>query len=406
MNLYIWLNAITLIAYLFQLTFPHTFNLNHFGSLSVKVFNFFKILPHPIPPRFSVVLDGSRYSMANGTDNEDWSLYPYEPVKSAPIIFAILLTVVGIYQFYASFFRYKWRKFGFVMTWATLVWIAGFVCRAISVYDVQNVGMFIAQFVLIILGPPLYAAAEYFILGRLIAYLPYHATLHPGRVVTTFAMLSIIVESLTANGAANSSGTGRDPSQRAAGLTCLKAALILQCCIEAGYFTLVAQLEYRCRRAGNFPRHLRPVFYVLYTTSLMVLVRCIVRTIEGFETSECASDDGLHYCGVVSTREAFLWVFEIANITLFVLALAIFHPGKYLPRSSKIYLDPVDSKTERVGPGYSQVDKRPFLATLFDPFNLVALFSRKEKKQDKFWERENPIYNKDGNQQELDMSKA
>lgn len=70
------------------------------------------------------------------------------------------------------------------MVWATSVWIAGFVCRSISVYNVQSVNIFIAQFVLIIVGPPLYAAAEYFILGRLIAYLPYYASIHPGRVVS------------------------------------------------------------------------------------------------------------------------------------------------------------------------------------------------------------------------------
>lgn len=123
--------------------------------------------------------------MAN---DESWSLYPHEPNKPAPIIFAILLSVIGVYQIYQSFFRYKWKKFGATMVWATSVWIAGFVCRSISVYNVQDVNIFIAQFVLIIVGPPLYAAAEYFILGRLMAYLPYYAPIHPGRVFSTFVV--------------------------------------------------------------------------------------------------------------------------------------------------------------------------------------------------------------------------
>lgn len=333
--------------------------------------------------------------MADSTD-DNWSLYPYNPAKPAPIVFAVLLTIVGTYQFYESFILYKWKKFGFVMTWATTVWIAGFVCRTISVYDVQNVGMFIAQFVLVILGPPLYAAAEYFILGRLMAYLPYHAPLHPGRVVSTFAMLSVVVEALTANGAANSAGSGRTPEQVKAGLTCLKAALILQCVIEIGFFSLVALVEHRCRKSGNFPRRIRPVFYVLYTTSLMVLVRCIVRAIEGFEMSACSTNgnDDEHYCGAVSTHEAFLWVFEIANITLFVIALAVFHPGKYLPRSSKIFLDPKDGTTERLGPGFSKgADKRPLLATILDPFNLWSMVTNRKQEQDRFWLNDYPAFN-------------
>jgi hypothetical protein len=324
----------------------------------------------------------------------NWSLYAYEPNKPAPIAFAILLAIIGAYQIYQSFFRYRWKKFGAVMLWATTVWISGFVCRAYSVYHVQNVNMFIAQFVLIIVGPPLYSASEYFILGRLMAYLPYHAPIHPGRVLSTFVLLSAVVESLTANGAANSAGTGRTPSQVKNGLNCLKAALILQCFVEAFFFSMVATVEYRCRQAKNFPHHIRMICYILYITSFMVLVRCIVRTIEGFEAAACnANPSGPpNHCGYISNHEEFLWVFEIANITLFVILLAIFHPGKYLPRSSRIFLDPADGKTERVGPGFGKADKRPLLVTIIDPFNLYGIITGKGLKVDKFWEVEQPLY--------------
>ena len=280
-----------------------------------------------------------------------------------------------------------------MMTWATVVWIAGFICRSISIYNVQSVNIFIAQYVLVLMGPPLYAAAEYFILGRLLAYFPYHAPIHPGRVLSTFLLLSAIVESLTANGAAQSAGTGRKPGQRRAGLACLNGALILQCCIEAFFFSLVALLQYRCQRAKKFPRKIRPVFYVLYITSFMMLVRCIVRTIDGFEEANCDPNGSNPYCGPVSRQEWFLWVFEIANITLFVVLLAFLHPGKYLPRSSKIFLDPVDGKTERLGPGSSKADKRPLLITVVDPFNLYGTMTGRGMKITRFWEEEQPVYN-------------
>lgn len=323
---------------------------------------------------------------------EDWSLYPYDPNKPAPIAFAVILTLLGAYQIYQSFVKYHWKKFGFTMTWATAVWIGGFVCRSISVYNVQNVNIFIAQFVLVLMGPPLYAAAEYFILGRLLAYLPYYAPIHPGRVFSTFIILSVIVESLTANGAANSAGADRGPAQRRIGLACLKAALILQCCVEALFFSLVATVEYRCRKAKKFPHQIRAVFYVLYVTSFMILVRCVIRTVEGFEAASCDPDRKDPYCGPVSKNEVFLWVFEIANITLFVFLLAIFHPGKYLPRASEIFLDKVDMKTERVGPGFSKADKRPLIVTIIDPFNFYGLITGKGMVMRPFWEEAQPIY--------------
>ena len=152
-------------------------------------------------------------------------------------------------------------------------------------------------------------------------------------------------------------------------------------------------VERRCRKAKNFPNHVRMVCYILYLTSFMVLVRCIVRTMEGFEAAACNpnSNGAASYCGYISKHEAFLWVFEIANITLFVILLAIFHPGKYLPRSSRIFLD-LDGKTERVGPGFGKADKRPLVVTIFDPFNFYGIITGKGMKMDKFWEVEQPSY--------------
>ncbi|KAK3678427.1 hypothetical protein LTR78_001724 [Recurvomyces mirabilis] len=333
------------------------------------------------------------------SDN-DWSLYPDGASKGAPIFFAILLTALGSYQIYQSFFRYKWRYFGGTITWATTVWISGFICRIISIYHDQDIGLYIAGYVLILMGPPLYAASEYFILGRLMAYLPYHAPMHPGRVLSTFFLLSTVVEVLTANGASRSAGKNRTISQRQVGLALLKAALIVQCFIEALFFSLVVTMERRCRRAKAFPRKVRVICYVLYLTSFMMLVRCIVRTIGGFEDSKCDPEDPL--CGYITLHEWVMYVFEIANITLFVIVLAVFHPGRFLPQTDKIYLDPVNNETDRLGPGFSKADKRPIWATVLDPFNLTGILSGKGMAVQKFWEEENAVHNG----QELQPSKA
>lgn len=326
------------------------------------------------------------------SNDPTWSLYPYEPNQVAPIVWAIIMAALGGTLVYQCFFRYHWKKFGGMMTWATLVWVAGFVSRSISVREVQNVGIFIAQYVMILMGPPLYAAAEYFILGRLLAYLPYHTPIHPGRVFSTFVILSVLVEALTGTGAANSAGSDRDPTTREIGLDLLKAALILQCFVEVFFISLVGLLEYRCRKTKVFPTKIRIVCYVLYTTSLMMLLRCVARAVEGFEAGACDPDRQDPYCGPVSRNEWFLWTFEVANITLFVILLCIFHPGRYLPRSSRIFLDQTDGKTERLGPGFSKADKRPLLMTILDPFNIYGIVSGKGMLFNKFWEEYQPLY--------------
>lgn len=60
------------------------------------------------------------------------------------------------------------------------------------------------------------------------------------------------------------------------------------------------------------------------------------------------------------------------------------HPLRYLPRSNKIYLAR-DGVTEIEGPGYS--DKRMFIMTLLDPFDIVGMIRRKDQ-QTRFWETE------------------
>lgn len=62
----------------------------------------------------------------------------------------------------------------------------------------------------------------------------------------------------------------------------------------------------------------------------------------------------------------------------------IWAPAEYLPADHKVYLA-VDGKTELTGPG--MVDKRPFLLTVFDPFDVHGLITGADHKN-KFWERD------------------
>jgi len=320
------------------------------------------------------------------------SLYPYDPSKALPIVFAAIVFVLALSLLHQSY-RHKWMHFCFTITFASLVWLAGFVTRALSAFNTSSIGLFIAQYILLFAGPPLYAASEYFILGRLLAYLPYHTPLHPGRILSTFLLLSAAVESLATSGAASSANGSQNPEAYAAAIVRIKASLILQEILEVCFFALVALVEYRCRRAGRFPHNVRIMCRVLYVTSLMMTARCILRTIEGFEATDCdPSAPGFKgYCGPVQHYEWYLWVFEVANITVFIALLAIFHPGRYLPSDAKQYLDPVDGVTERIGPGYSAADKRSWLLTTLDPFDLGRKLTGKGAVVDKFWERENPV---------------
>ena len=63
------------------------------------------------------------------------------------------------------------------------------------------------------------------------------------------------------------------------------------------------------------------------------------------------------------------------------------HPALFLPRNNKIYLAQ-DGVTEIEGPGYE--DKRNFLVTLVDPFDIVGLVRRRER-GGRYWEEQQEL---------------
>lgn len=314
-------------------------------------------------------------------DTPDWSLYPYSPNKELPIIFAIIVFALGVLLAVQSFLiRPRWVHFGSLMTWAASIWVAGFVVRAISVWTIenqQNVALYVVQYIFILMGPSLFAVAEVFILSRLLAYLPYHSPVNPTRVIPGFIFLSTVVESLIGAGAGISSSPSNSASNRQTGVGLAGAGLVLQCLIEVLFMSIVAAFQLRTARAGHNTRRIVTVCAVLYVTSAMMLVRCVIRAAQAFEELGCNNHFGM--CGTIAENEWFEWVFEVGNITLFIVLLAVFYPRKYVPAGVNVFLDPIDGKTERLGPGFSR-GSRFWIVTITRPFDIP----------DRFWERSWP----------------
>lgn len=257
--------------------------------------------------------------------------------------------------------------------------------RAVSTRDLENIPPFIAQTVLILAGPPIYAAAEYNILGRLMHYLPMHAPLNPSRVVYLFIYMGAGVEGLTAAVAtlmASGGSSSVGSSNFMTGGVLISVALVLQGVVECFFLSMVALLHYRCVRSRMLAPNVRMLCIMLYGTSSLVLLRCIFRVVQAF--SMYAGNCGqYYYCGASSKDEWYLYVFEAAPMALYTYWLNVVHPGRYLPVEHERYLDP-DGKTERIGPGW--IDERSKALTFIDLFDVKSAF-RGRSESSKFWLR-------------------
>ena len=261
--------------------------------------------------------------------------------------------------------------------------MSGWIVRCVASYSLANLDLYIAQTVLVLAGPPIYSAAEYNVLGRLMHYLPMHASLNPNRVLYFFIYLGAAVESLTAAGATRLSAAKGDNSKVRSGSTLIASAVVLQAGVEALFMAMVALLHYRCARANMLTSNVRNVCLMLYGTSTLVLLRCIFRAVENFTLVDVLTSstcDGM--CKAILRHEWYLYAFEAAPMVLYTFWLNIMHPGRLLPQQRNTFLD--YDKVERVGPGWT--DRRSQWMTFVDPYDLYGIM-RGRPAHEEFWLR-------------------
>lgn len=250
--------------------------------------------------------------------------------------------------------------------------IAGFAMREVGAYHTDNLTYLIVSVVLIMSGPPVYALINYFILSRILYYIPYLAPMHPGRVATTFVGLDAVCEILIGQGAWRMANWSMTLAQRRLGAHLVTASLSLQAALFGAFGLLAAQFHIRASKAGVLSKDLRTVLLVLYVSASIVTIRCIYRLVEYIEGWDSA----------IYKNEVVFWIFEAVIMFLNTALLNFYHPGKRLPRSNSVFLDR-DGVTERRGPGWA--DDRPWIVTLFDPFDVHGILTGKDKKT-QFWD--------------------
>lgn len=106
-------------------------------------------------------------------DDDDWSVFFYNPSLPAAILFAVLYLVPLVYHLYVSYIAYRsGRYFRYSYTLplliAAAVEVIGYGQRAASTQNVQDIGTFATSLTLIVLAPVLACASLYILLSRII----------------------------------------------------------------------------------------------------------------------------------------------------------------------------------------------------------------------------------------------
>ncbi|KAI9733410.1 MAG: hypothetical protein M1834_003494 [Cirrosporium novae-zelandiae] len=308
------------------------------------------------------------------SSSQSINFWIYYPNKGAPIAFAALFLISGLWHTYQTL-KYKSSRVTWLYPWAASIFVAAFITRAIGAYQRDNLNILIASTVLIYAAPPVYEAANCIILGRVLYYIPYHSPLHPGRVLTTYLGIDVLVEALTGVGAPRIANYDQPYDWRNVGYILFKVSLCLFVVLIIGFLSVAIYFHRRCLQAGVLSKDVRTVLYTLYLSSFFVCVRNLFRLVSIFQSNPVkAAPETFH--------EPYFWIFEATPMLLNTFLLNIYPPAKYLPRDNKIYLAH-DGKTELRGPGWE--DKRFWLWTILDPFDIAGLVRGRDK-ETKFWE--------------------
>ncbi|KAK3384802.1 RTA1 like protein-domain-containing protein [Podospora didyma] len=313
------------------------------------------------------------------------SIYFYAPDKGAPVFFAVAFTVSGVYHIYQCIHFKSWRLTG-LYVFCAAIFTAGFIVREMGAYDYQNLVKYIVSICLIYAAPPLLELANYNVLGRILYYVPHLSPIHPGRVITTFTFISGVVEALNGNGASYSANQSLPQSKQDMGRALLKAALLIQIVVIALFLLLAAVFHRRCIQAGIKSKNLKNALYTLYGSTALLTVRTIYRIVEYWSIADLHFGPGMdpNSLSLIIRQERYFYVFEAMLMVLNHYLMNVRHPRKYLPKSTKTYLD--KNGRETTGPGYK--DPRHFLVTILDPFDLVGLIKGRDKKT-RFWDNDN-----------------
>lgn len=191
-----------------------------------------------------------------------------------------------------------------------------------------------------------------------------------------------VVEFLNALGVAYVAGRSVSMQRVALGERLLKASLIVQVFV-LGLFTILAvYFHRRCAKFGI--RRGLTTLWTLYASTALIFTRTIYRMVEHFSFSLTDMGPGfnLNDLSPMLRYEWYFYVFEATIMLANVILWNAMHPRRFLPKSHRTYLAQ-DGVTELDGPGWK--DKRPFVMTLLDPFNVMDMLPKRNRPQP-FWE--------------------
>lgn len=255
--------------------------------------------------------------MADQEDAHSFVLYRYQPSLAAAAVFVVAFGLTTGFHIFQSVKKRSWFMIPFII--GGLFETIGYIGRILSANDRDKLSPYIMQTLLLLLGPALYAASIYMILGRLILLTGGERYSLVRRTWLTKIFVAGDVFSFmmqSAGGGIMSSGA----SGMKTGEKIIIGGLFVQILFFGLFFVTAILFQIRGKAylatlGSNVPwkKHL----FALYATSILILIRSVFRVIEYIQGN----------AGYLLRHEVFLYVFDAVLMFAVMVILNVSHPG-------------------------------------------------------------------------------
>ncbi|KAL4877390.1 RTA1 like protein-domain-containing protein [Aspergillus karnatakaensis] len=266
-----------------------------------------------------------------------YQYYHYNPSQGAAIPFAALFALTTVLHIWQMIRARTWYMTPFIV--GGVFEAIGYLCRFISATETPDWTMkpFIGQSVLILLGPALFAASIYMLLGRIIRILN-AASLSPIRPtwLTKIFVAGDVISFLLQSGGGGMQASAKDAEKADMGEKMILGGLFVQI-LFFGVFIVVSIIFHR--RMLSTPMHhsgtsipWSKYLKILYVVSVLIMVRSV------FRVAEYAQGKG----GYLQSKEVFIYALDAALMLACCVILNIWHPGNIVNGRVEAYKQPED----------------------------------------------------------------
>ncbi|KAF7545180.1 hypothetical protein G7Z17_g9368 [Cylindrodendrum hubeiense] len=283
-----------------------------------------------------------------------FKFYNYDPSLPAAAVFVVVFGISALLHIWQMFRNRTWYFIPFLI--GCLFEAVGYVGRAMSAQEAPDYtkNPYIIQSILLLLGPALYAASIYMVLGRIIKLLDAgELSIIRTNWLTKVFVAGDVLSFFAQSGGGGMLATAKNSDDVKKGENIIIGGLGIQI-LFFGFFMVVTMVfhirisKQPTQKSYELAVPWRKLLYVLYATSGFILVRSAFRVAEYITGKE----------GELQSTEYWIYIFDATLMALVALLFNLFHPSRVVNRNADAkriasmdgYLmenQPYDSQTPR-----------------------------------------------------------